>query len=101
MKRFTDEQLGKVAETLHEVVTDVQVKLRWGSQQRDILHQALKAGEKVGGYRAIWLRDVQKAMAKVLGEHIDEFNKKYPHDRISQDDVTDATFSFYSASKKP
>lgn len=88
--KLTKEQIEAAAGIIHYAVTSEKVKLRWGALQRQIMKDRIAAGLKVDGYRADWLRSTRSAIMEAMVKCSEEFNAKYPHDRISATDLVDA-----------
>lgn len=86
---FTDAQLRAVAAILYDVRTSDTIKLRWGREKRDQLRDAEKRGDKLDGYRAEWLKSCRHEVLMALSKSAEDFNEKYPHDRISTQDFID------------
>jgi hypothetical protein len=89
----------KACKVLYEVVTNDQLKLEYGARQRDRIKEALRDGETITGYRVKFLEEAVSKLFHMLGETSAEFNRKYPHDKFSTQDLSDILATAWSRLK--
>lgn len=82
-----------IAELIHHVRTDQQIKLRFGANKRQEIKAALEAGTPPDHYRLRWLYNTRDELAKWLSAQAKEFNRQYPHDACSVSDLIDVCSS--------
>lgn len=92
---YSKEQLDAVAKTLKQVVTDSEVKLRWGALKRAEMHAANRRGDKTETYRTEWIRKSRARVIELLLTLSNEFNRTWKHDRASSQDLMDVLVSAY------
>jgi hypothetical protein len=96
--------LQMAAEILYKVVTDQNLKLAYGRQQRLELQEELAKGKKPKHYRIDWIRQTRNELIDTLQKSAEDFNAKYKHDLISVSDMMDVLAStmeqFRVAAKK-
>lgn len=87
-------------EVLHKLVTNKESRLKYGAEQREKMQSALKAGQKVKGYRAEWIIDTMDEVIGVLIKASERFNNTYFNDMISTTDLKDVLTSTLSRFNK-
>jgi hypothetical protein len=87
------QQINYLAKTLKSVITSKDIKLAWGSHQREQIKRALKAGKQISGYRAEWLIETKRKLATTLNDALRQFNQANKHDMISTNDLEDVVMN--------
>lgn len=85
----TDEQIKIAKDVLYQAVSDIQVKLRWGTMQRANILKTQEKGISPTGYRVDFLRTARAKVLLTLIQAAKEFNAKYKHDQASTRDCVD------------
>lgn len=86
----TKTQIKGICVFLKNLVESRDAKLAFGNHQRTLIKNALKKGVTLDNYRTRWLTATRDKLINTLIESAEEFNTKYPHDRISMMDMADA-----------
>jgi hypothetical protein len=82
-----------VADILHRVRTDRQIKLQFGATKRAELKVALDRGQVPDHYRIKWLFQTRNELAAWLSAKAKEFNSQFPQDACSVPDLIDVAVS--------
>jgi hypothetical protein len=92
-----DERLHKASvnanNILIQVVTNNEIKLNYGYRLRQEIKTAVDKKERAAGYRAEWLNCAIRDIISCLSVISEQFNKRYPQDRVSSHDFVDILLS--------
>lgn len=81
---------------LHRLITDVDNKLEYGRQKRMEIKENVRKGKMSSGYRAEFLVKNAREVITWMSTIADSFNKRFPHDRFSTQDMIDVLASAQS-----
>ena len=84
----------------YKLVTNKEARLKYGAEQRQKMQEALKAGQKIGGYRADWILETMDDIMETLIEASERFNNTHYNDLISVADLKDVLTSVISKFNK-
>jgi hypothetical protein len=71
------------------LVRGQQDRLRHGAILRQAMHDAVERGEMPAGYRPVWIQEMSRKLARVLGEEASRFDRTYVNDKASVTDLLD------------
>lgn len=97
---LTDEQIQFLANVLHKIRTDNNIKIQYGKLKRLEIKEAIDNGEFVKNYRTDWIYATRSKMVDLLEVEVGRFNDAYQHDRISMADMMDVVANLMELLKK-
>jgi hypothetical protein len=89
--QMSDPSIDAALKVIHKARTDQQVKLRFGTRQRQRVF--LEGTIDRDHYRYKWVVDTRTEMVKLLGQAAKDFAAKHPYDCISLQDFLDVSES--------
>lgn len=87
-------------DTLHELITDPKNKITYGKQKRWEIKESMSRGKMLENYRTEFLRENALEVVTWTRNIAESFNKKYPHDRYSVQDMIDVLINAAHIVKK-
>ncbi len=77
-------------------VDDEDAKVRYGLKLRQAYFEAIERGEVPNDYRSTYISDVANRIFGWLADQAEDFEKRYPQDRLSSEDLKDILLTAHS-----